>query len=294
MDDVETGPTLIVRPIRIEDADRCGHVAFAAHQAVARRLGIPSEQPSAEFATGLIKGKIADPNSRGLVAESAGDIVGSVFLNRFPPAAVAAVGPLTAHPEGPAGIGGRLLRALLADVSQSELPSIRLVQSPSHLESLALYAKTGFILREPLVLMQGKCPDAPGQADCCVRSATESDVAACGRLSERVHGLAGSFELAAAIRQGSATVLERSGRIAGYTAGVGFRGHAVAETTPDLQSLLALTPQTPGPGSFVPTRNGALLRWLLEGGVRMLWPAALMTRGDYREATGAFLPSIAL
>jgi len=54
-----------------------------------------------------------------------------------------------------------------------------------------------------------------------------------------------------------------------------------------------MTPQMPGPGFFVPTRNGALLRWLLEGGVRMLWPAALMTHGDYREATGAFLPSIA-
>ncbi|MDQ6881114.1 MAG: GNAT family N-acetyltransferase, partial [Pseudomonadota bacterium] len=149
MDAVETGATLVVRPISIEDAERCGHVAFAAHQAAARRLGIPSEQPSAEFATGLIKGKIADPNARGLVAESAGEIVGSVFLNRFPPAGVAAVGPLTADPEGPAGVGARLLSALLADVSPAELPSIRLVQSPSHFHSLALYAKTGFVLREP-------------------------------------------------------------------------------------------------------------------------------------------------
>ena len=293
MDAVETGRTITIRPIRIEDADRCGHVAFAAHQAVARHHGIPSEQPSAEFATGMIKAKIADRNTRGLVAENAGVIVGSVFLNRFPPAGVAAVGPLTASPDGPAGVGGRLLSALLADVSPSELPSIRLVQSPAHLQSLALYVKTGFVLREPLVLMQGKCPDAPGQSDCRVRSAAQSDVAECERLSERVHGFARSFELAAAIRQGSATLLERSGRIAGYTAGVGFRGHAVAETTPDLQALLALTPQMPGPGFFVPTRNGELLRWLLDGGVRMLWPAALMTRGNYQEAAGAFLPSIA-
>lgn len=293
MDAFEAGPALIIRPIRIEDAERCGYIAFSAHQAVSLRLGIPAEQPSAEFATGLIKSKIADTNSRGLVAENAGDIVGSVFLNRFPPAAVAAVGPLTALPGAPAGVGGRLLGALLADVSPNELPSIRLVQSPAHLQSLALYVKTGFILREPLVLMQGKCPDAPAQPDCRVRSANESDVAACGRLSERVHGLARSFELAAAIRQGWATVLERSGRIAGYTAGVGFRGHAVAETTLDLKSLLALSPQMPGPGFFVPTRNGDLLRWLLAGGVRMLWPAALMTRGDYQEAAGAFLPSIA-
>jgi hypothetical protein len=40
----------------------------------------------------------------------------------------------------------------------------------------------------------------------------------------------------------------------------------------------------PGPSFFVPTRNGNLLHWKLQGGMRMCWPATLMTRGRYMEA----------
>jgi hypothetical protein len=121
----------------------------------------------------------------------------------------------------------------------------------------------------------------------------EDNIAACDRLSERVIGFARQLELRNASRQKVATVIERSSRVTGYTTGIGFRGHAVAETTMDLQALLAATPQMPGPGFFVPTRNGELLGWLLQGGLRMLWPAMLMTRGSYQEPAGAFLPSIA-
>jgi len=293
MHTLEREITIAIRPVGPDDAERCGQIAFEAHREVASRHDIPSEQPSVEFSIGLVKAKLADPNARGLIAEYANDILGSVFLNTFPPAAAAAIGPLTVHPNAPAGVGQRLMTDLLGHALAREFGSIRLVQSPSHLESLALYAKLGFVVREPLVLMQGKCPPVADGLAQVVRLAVEGDIASCDQLCERVIGFARPFELRNTIRQSIATVVERSGRITGYAAGIGMRGYAVAETTADLQALLAATPQMPGPGFFVPTRNGELLRWLLQGGLRMLWPAALMTRGSYQEPTGAFLPSIA-
>jgi predicted N-acetyltransferase YhbS len=293
MQTLEVDQSIAIRPIRPDDVERCGQIAFEAHRDVAARHNFPSEQPSIEFSIGLIKTKIADSNAHGMIAEHAGDIVGSAFLNTFPPAPVAAIGPLTVSPNAPAGVGRRLLTVLLDDTAAREFASVRLVQSPSHLQSLALYAKLGFVVREPLVLMQGECPAVAADAARAVRPAVEDDIAACDRLSERVIGFARQFELRNAIRQNLATVIERSGRVTGHCSGIGFRGHAIAETTADLQALLAATPQMPGPGFFVPTRNGELLRWLLQGGLRMLWPATLMTRGGYQEPAGAFLPSIA-
>lgn len=285
--------TIAIRSMQTEDVARCGAVAFAAHRAVSERHNVPSEHPSVEFSTALINAKLADPQATGWVAEAAGQIVGSVFLNTFPPAPVAAIGPLTVDPAAPPGVGRRLMREALARARELGVPSVRLVQSPSHLQSLGLYAKLGFIVREPLVVMQGKCPALQAAPAGPVRRALESDIDACNRVCKSLHGFARELELRNAIRQESARVVERQERVTGYTAGVGLRGHAAAGSTAELMTLLAAMPQMPGPGFFVPVRNGELLRWLLEGGMRMLWPAALMTSGKYQEPAGAFLPSIA-
>jgi len=169
------GGLITVRPIEPEDVGRCGAIAFEAHCDVTARHNVPSEQPSVEFSTGLIKAKLADPNAFGLVAEYANDLVGSVFLNTFPPAPVAAVGPLTVYPDAPPGVGRRLMTELLADERAMRFASIRLLQSPSHLHSLGLYAKLGFVAREPLVLMQGTCPPSKVDSTCTVRSAVQDD-----------------------------------------------------------------------------------------------------------------------
>lgn len=284
---------ITVRPIEPEDVGRCGAIAFEAHRDVAARHDVPSEQPSVEFSTGLIKAKQSDPNAFGMVAEYENNLVGSVFFNTFPPAPLASVGPLTVSPDAPPGVGRRLMTELLVDARAARFASIRLVQSPSHLHSLGLYAKLGFIVREPLVLMQGTCPSTKPVSTCTIRSATLDDVVACARVGKRVFGFAREFELRNAIGQKVATIIERAGEVTGYVTGLGFRGHAAAFTTAELMMLMASTPQLPGPGFFVPTRNGELLRWLLDGGMRMRWPATLMSRGDWKRDNGAFLPSIA-
>jgi hypothetical protein len=43
---------------------------------------------------------------------------------------------------------------------------------------------------------------------------------------------------------------------------------------------------------LLPTRNGELLRWCLDRGLRVIQPMTLMSKGFYNEPTAPFLPSI--
>jgi hypothetical protein len=102
------------------------------------------------------------------------------------------------------------------------------------------------------------------------------------------------MELRQAIDQRVAIVnVDNSGGITGYAAGIGFFGHAVAKTNIVLKVLIANASAILGHGFFVPGRNSNLLGWLLDAGFRIIWPANLMTVGNYQDPTAAFLPSIA-
>jgi hypothetical protein len=89
-----------------------------------------------------------------------------------------------------------------------------------------------------------------------------------------------------------ARVVERDGRITGYATEVGFFGYSVGETNEDLKALIGVAQAFSGPGFLLPTRNGALLRWCLERGLRIVQPMTLMSMGPYQEPKGAFIPSI--
>jgi hypothetical protein len=56
---------LTVRSIEQADVETCGKIGFQAHKAVSSAHGYPSEQPSIEFAVGMIKTLLANPNSWG-------------------------------------------------------------------------------------------------------------------------------------------------------------------------------------------------------------------------------------
>src|ERR687897_3153777 len=93
--------------------------------------------------------------------------------------------------------------------------------------------------------------------------------------------------------QGVATIIERNGIVTGYAAGIGLFGHAVARSNGDLKTLIANASAILGHGFFVPARNWEVIKWLLENGFRIGWPANLMTFGPYREPLTPFLPSLA-
>ena len=95
-----------------------------------------------------------------------------------------------------------------------------------------------------------------------------------------------------AVQQKTAMVAERDGNIAGYTTGIGFFNHTVAENDNALKAMIAAAPEFAGPGFLLPTRNSEVFRWCLSEGLRVTQPLTLMSLGLYNEPRGAFLPSI--
>ena len=272
------------------DAGPAGRICYAAFKAIAERHAFPPDFPSPEVAAGLIARMLARADVHGVVAELEGRVVGSNFL--WEEEAVAGVGPITVDPIAQdRRVGRRLMEAVLERARERGTPSVRLVQAAYHSRSLSLYARLGFEAREPLSVMQGTALGVR-IAGRTVREATEADLDAADRLYRSVHGHARAIELREALRRGTAAVVERDGRLAGYTTGIGFFGHAVGETTQDIQALIGAAPAFAGPGFLVPTRNAALMRWCLEHGLRIVQPMTLMTMGPYEEPKGAFLPSV--
>lgn len=129
----------------------------------------------------------------------------------------------------------------------------------------------------------------PGYA---IRRATTSDLELCNKLCEAVHGHHRARELADAIAQGSARVVEHAGRISGYASDLAFFAHAVGESNEDLKALIGAAELYAGPGILVPTRNSSLLAWCLENSLRVVQLMTLMTTGIYSQPAGAWLPSI--
>jgi Acetyltransferase (GNAT) family len=233
---------------------------------------------------------IAHRGFHGVVAERDGRILGSNFMDERSP--IGGVGPITVDPAAQnEGVGRRLMEAVIERAAALQLPGVRLVQDGFHNRSLCLYTRLGFVTREPLSVLQGQALGLrlPGYA---VRAATAADADACNALCRRVHGFERSSEVADAIAQSTAWVVERLDRITGYATEIGFFAHAVGETNEDLKALIGAAPSFAGPGFLVPTRNHDLFRWCLDRGLRLVKQQTLMTIGLYNEPAGAYLPSI--
>jgi ribosomal protein S18 acetylase RimI-like enzyme len=285
-----------IRTIEQNDAESCGKIGYEAHKTISSAHGYPPEQPSEEFGIGLMRRLLGNPNSWGVLAERQGKILGSIFLHKFPPSPVAVIGPLTVHPSAEGGIGRMLMDAALTQAREQKHDQVRLVQSPSHIRSFVLYTKSGFTLREPLLLMQGqplKRGNNTSSADDVRLVRDDKDISECNELCKSVYGFSREMELRQAKDQGIATIIEQDGVITGYAAGIGIFGHAVAKSNEELKALIASASAILGLGFFAPARNHELIYWLLESGFRIGWPANLMTIGPYREPLTPFLPSLA-
>jgi predicted N-acetyltransferase YhbS len=284
-------PTLTVREASPDDAEACGRIFYDAFESIAARHNFPVEPASPEFTRCAIGHMLANDGIFGLVAEHEGEISGSLFVDERGP--IAGIGPVTVDPKAQdGGIGRALMQAALVREAEREAPGVRLVQTAYHYRSFALYAKLGFVVREPLSVVQGMPPalSSPGRS---VRPAREADMPSCGDLCRRIHGHDRNAELVDAVRAGTARVVERPHGITGYATGFGYGWHAVAETNEDLTSLLASAEAFLGLGFLVPSRNAELLGWCLEHGLRVVQQSTLMTIGLYNEPAGAWLPSIA-
>jgi len=279
-----------LRPGKPEDAPALGAICYEAFRAIATAHNFPPDFPSVDIATGFMSMALSHPEMYSRVAEIDGRIAGSNFLWEQGP--IAGIGPITVDPtRQDSGTGRHLMEDMLARVAETGRPGVRLVQAAYHNRSLSLYTKLGFDPREPLSVMAGSPLQLPIPGH-DVRSATPSDNDACNALCIKVHGHARPGEVRDAIKQGSATIVEREGRVTGYATVVGFFGHAVGETNTDVKALIAHAPRFAGLGMLVPARNADLFRWCLEKGLKVVQPLTLMSRGLYNEPRGAFMPSI--
>jgi GNAT superfamily N-acetyltransferase len=279
-----------VRKAQPGDASVCGEICYSAFSAINQNHGFPCDFPGSEVPTQVLSWMFSHPGFYCVVAEIGGRIVGSSCLDER--SSIAGVGPVTIDPQAQnRGVGRMLMQAVLDRVSERGAAGVRLVQAAFHNRSLSLYTSLGFDVREPLSCVQGRTlqRSVPG---CTVRPARPEDLSACNAVSQQVHGFHRGGELADALKQGTALIVERSQRITGYASSLSFFGHAAAETNLDLQALIASADSFAGSGILVPARNSALLRWCLANGLRVVQPMTLMSLGLYNEPSGAWLPSV--
>lgn len=279
-----------LREAKTRDAATLGTICYEAFSSICERHGFPPDFPNAEVPTGLFEHVIPRDDVYTVVAEIAGRIVGSNVL--WENGEIAGIGPITVDPGAQgASVGRRLMEHVLGRAKERGFEGVRLVQTPFNNLTMSLYSKLGFDVKEPLSVMHGPAlgSSIPGYT---VRAATIDDIDPCDALCRSIHGHDRHGDVADALQQETATVVERDGRITGYATSIGFFGHAVGETNEDLKALISEARQFTGPGFHIPSRNADLMRWCLAKGFRIRQPMTLMSIGPYKEPEGAFIPSV--
>lgn len=281
---------LTIRPATLADAPDAARICFEAFHKINSDHNFPPDIPNLEMALGLMQLLFGHPGFYCVIAEDGGRIIGSNCVDLRNP--IAGIGPITVDPAAQnRGTGRALMNAVIDYARAQKAPGIRLVQAAFHNRSLSLYTDMGFDVREPLAALRGSA--TVRQIDgCTVRPAAMEDLAGCNRVCSAVHGHDRSGEVADGIAHGSARVVERHGRITGYTSSLGFFGHAVGESNVDVMALIAAAGELPQPGILLPTRNAELFRWCLAQGLRVSQPMTLMSMGLYTQPAGVFLPSV--
>lgn len=278
------------RPGTVKDAMACGQICYEAFKAIAEQHNFPPDLPSPDVAVGFLSMMLARSDVYSVIAELDGHVVGSNFLCEGD--TIAGVGPITVVPTTQnAGIGRGLMKSVLDRAEDRRQVGVRLVQVAYHNRSLSLYTKLGFQAREPLSTIQGP-PLKFALPAYRVRKAIKDDLEVCDVLCRDVHGHDRHGEMAYAIANGTATVVEHNGRISGYAGDIGYFSHAIGRTNEDLKALIGAASAFTGPGFLLPTRNTELLQWCLTHGLRVVQPMTLMSLGLYQKPSGAFLPSI--
>ncbi|HEX4849225.1 MAG TPA: GNAT family N-acetyltransferase [Puia sp.] len=281
---------IILRAGNAADANTCGEICYRAFKNIAGQHNFPPDFPTPESAIGLMNYVFSGSGAWSVVAESEGQIVGSNFL--WEDDSIAGIGPITVEPSiQNISVGRKMMEQVLHRVDEKKIAGVRLVQAAYHNRSMSLYSKLGFEVREPLSQMQGASMGI-SFPEYEVRSAKEVDLDSCNQLCFRVHGHTREHELLGAIKAGNATVVQKEGKITGYSTQVGFFGHTVAESNDGLKAMIGACASFSGPGFLLPSRNSEILRWCLNNGLHIVQPMTLMSKGFYKEPAGAFLPSV--
>ena len=202
--------SVVIRRASAADAEACGRICFAAFSALANHHNFPPDFPVPEVSIGVLSAMFSHPGVYCVLAEQDGKIIGSNCLDER--TSIAGVGPITVDASGQNRAAGRaLMQAVLTRAAERKFAGVRLVQAAYHNRSLSLYAKLGFVVREPLSCMQGPAMKKmlPGYS---IRPAVARDLAACNDLCLRVHGHERGGELQDSRQDRTSTRLNSSHR----------------------------------------------------------------------------------
>src|ERR1041385_1120641 len=220
------------RPVTIRratsgDATVAGQICYEAFRIINTDHAFPPDFPTIEAAVNVLSMMFSHPQFWCVVAEADGRIAGSNCLDER--GAIAGVGPITVDPAFQnRGIGRHLMNAVLDRTRERNHAGAKLLQAAFHNRSLSLYSKLGFVVREPISVMQGRALQQKIEGH-LVRKATVADISQCNEIAVQVHGHDRGGELHDAIEHGTAVVVSRGGRLTGYATALAFFGHAVAE-----------------------------------------------------------------
>jgi len=263
--------TIVLRPGTPADATACGTICYEAFKAVCTAHNFPPDFPSPEVASGLLSMLLAQSTLLfGRRRGPKGGIVGSNFLDER--SCIVGLGPITvdptvAEPRHRCAPDAGCHRSLCAAAGRGRAPAAGRL----HNRSLCLYTKLGFRTREAVSILQGK---ALGLKFRATRSGARRRPMwpVCNRICHQVHGFDRGVELRDAIDQKTASVVEHLGRITGYTTGIAFSAHSVAETNQGLMSLIGAAPEFGRPG--FPAAPPAITKFLpggLEAGLKLVF-----------------------
>ncbi len=280
---------ILFRSASPKDIERLGTIAYEAFYKISTDHNFPSDLPTPEVGIGLAEMMIGREDIFSVVAEN-GKVLGSNFL--WEADEIDGVGPITVDPaDQNSSVGRELMERVIQRSADNGKAGIRLVQAAYHNRSLALYTKLGFDVVEPLSAINGPqfTAEIEGRT---VRSLASGDVEAANKLCIAAHGVSRKNEIAGAAKAGSGIVVENDGKLSGYATVLGFFGHAVTASNDDLKALIGSGREIAGAGILLPTRNGDVLRWCFENGLRIVMPMSLMSKGYYQTPRSPFLPSI--
>lgn len=276
---------------RPEHVNDIGRICYEAFKDVNEAHGFPPDFPSIEVAQGVLGMLVGRDDFYGVVALCDGQPVGSNFLLKSD--AVAGVGPITVDRSfQSAGVGGALMREVLAYAQRENIERVRLFQDAFNVVSISLYASLGFDVREGAAFMQAV--PAP-EADESVRPVADSDLPAIEELSRRIYRHSRRNEVAAAAPHGfPAFVREQHGRITGYLI-PGIFGHGMAESESDALAIIGeAARRLPPPQArfFCPLSHASFFRQALSRRYRVVKLMNYMTMGPYEPPTGVWMPSV--
>eukprot|EP01105_Mastigella_eilhardi_P019571 TRINITY_DN4618_c0_g1_i1.p1 TRINITY_DN4618_c0_g1~~TRINITY_DN4618_c0_g1_i1.p1 ORF type:complete len:313 (-),score=81.66 TRINITY_DN4618_c0_g1_i1:38-976(-) len=219
------------------------------------------------------------------------------------------IGPLALRPNLRGhGLGGRLLREAVATARSLGATSVRLCVDAHNIDAFSLYTRSGFVVREPLLVMERPAAASTAAttagtaaAGVCAFSAS-TDVLQCAAVTEAAagfqHCLCESWERMVQLSHDCplVTAVDDHGAVTGVLC-VSISGYAACADEATCRRMfdvaVAAAQGTLPLSMCVPTRYDGLVRWLIQQHhfvVRKVM--LLLSLGEWAPWPGVYFPSI--